>query len=247
MNQSIDLNADLGEGGLHDEELISLTSSVNIACGGHAGDAETIRRSLETSLKAGVAVGAHPGYEDRANFGRLPLSLPGDEVAALLERQLLRFIRLADSVSVAIHHVKPHGALYLQACRDEKLAVVIAHTTSGLLPGCAFYCPPATPLARAAMSHGLHVVPEGFADRRYLDNGQLAPRSDPRALITDPAEALDQALMLAARGEVTTLSGRLIPLPVRTLCVHGDGMGAVGLLAAIRKSLETAGITIRTA
>ena len=247
MNGSIDLNADLGEGGLHDAELIALASSVNIACGGHAGDEETMRRSLQTARDHGVAAGAHPGYEDRENFGRRPLTLPADETANLLEKQLRRFVRIADAVGVAIHHVKPHGALYLQACRDEELAAIIARSTARLLPGCGFYCPPDSALAHAAASQGLRVLAEGFADRRYLEDGRLTPRSDPRAVIDDSTEAVAQALGLATRGEVATVSGRVIGLPVRTLCVHGDGEGAVALLAAIRRALESAGMVIRPA
>lgn len=247
MIGSIDLNADLGEGGRHDAELIALASSVNIACGGHAGDEETIRRSLRSARDHGVAAGAHPGYEDRENFGRRTLTLPANKVVELLERQLRRFARIADDEGMAIHHVKPHGALYLQACADEELATIISKTCARLLPGCGFYCPPASALARAAASEGLRVIPEGFADRRYLDDGRLTPRSDPRAVITEPAEAVEQALRLANCGEVATVSGRVIPLPVRTLCIHGDGAGAVALLAAVRKALESAGTAIRPA
>lgn len=247
MNGSIDLNADLGEGGRHDADLIALASSVNIACGGHAGDEETIRRSLRNARDHGVAVGAHPGYEDRENFGRLPLSLPAGETVNLLGRQLQRFARIAADEGMAIHHVKPHGALYLQACSDEELATIISQTCARLLPGCGFYCPPDSALARAAASEGLRVIPEGFVDRRYLDDGRLTPRSDPRAVINEPGEAVEQALRLATRGEVATVSGRVIPLPVRTLCIHGDGAGAVALLAAVRKALESAGTAIRPA
>ena len=207
MMRRIDLNADLGEGGSEDELLLGLVSSCNIACGGHAGSDEIMRRTLAHALAAGVAIGAHPGYEDRENFGRRELQMTPQAVTELVVRQVGKLAALAQETGASLDHVKPHGALYHQANRDLSLAAA----------------------ARAA---GVIVRAEGFADRRYQNDGSLQPRSQPGAVIEDPAEAVAQALALAG-------SGRF-----ETLCVHGDGAHAATLLRAVRSALENAGFRI---
>jgi UPF0271 protein len=244
MIAAIDLNADLGEGGPHDARLIPLASSVNIACGGHAGDESTMRRALDLALAAGVAVGAHPGYEDPAHFGRRRLALPADAVTDLIHRQIARFLAAAAEAGAPVHHVKPHGALYLQACTDPDLAAAVAGAVAGIIPGCRIYVPAGSALATAGAAAGLRVVPEGFADRRYQDDGNLVPRSHPDAVIDDPAETMRQALQIAMDQQVTTISGNIIHLPASTLCVHGDGEDAVGLLGSLRRALVDAGVRI---
>lgn len=244
MTPTIDLNADLGEGGAHDADLIRLASSVNIACGGHAGNAETMSRAIDRALASGTAIGAHPGYEDRESFGRKPMALSGAEVEAMMERQIEGFLRVAGPLHAPLHHVKPHGALYLQACGDPGLADAVARSVTRLLPGVRIYAPPGSALATAADSHGLVVVPEGFADRRYQDDGHLVPRSQPLAVIDQVEEAVQQAFAIITKHQVTSLAGNPVPLPARTLCVHGDGASSVTLLATLRTTLEAAGIRI---
>lgn len=236
----IDLNVDLGEGGAHDAELIALASSANIACGGHAGDETTMRAAVSACQKHGVAIGAHPGYEDRGNFGRVAMNLSAAEVADLVSRQVERLAAFAE-----IHHVKPHGALYNQADRDPALAQAVIHGIQRVLPATILYAPPAGALATAADFAGFTVHSEGFADRRYLENASLVPRGETGAVIDDLAAAVDQALEIALSQRVKTLGGNWIPLPARTLCVHGDGAEAVRLLGEIRRALESAGFTIR--
>jgi UPF0271 protein len=242
--RSIDLNADLGEGGSHDPELIALASSANIACGGHAGDETTMRRAIEACLANSVAIGAHPGYEDPAHFGRRALDLAAAAVEDMVSRQVERLAKLAALADAEIHHVKPHGALYNQADRNPELATAIATGVERVLPGCGFYVPPSGALAAAGRAAGLVVKAEGFTDRRYRDNGSLVPRGEEGAVIGDIESAVEQALEIARGHRVLTISNILIPLPAETLCVHGDGPEAVELLRAVRRALEDAGFTI---
>jgi UPF0271 protein len=230
----IDLNADLGEGGTEDELLLGLVSSCNIACGGHAGSDDTMRRTLAHALAAGVALGAHPGYEDRENFGRRELELPPQAITELVVRQVEKLAALAHEMGADLHHVKPHGALYNQANREKPLADAVIAGVLEVSPKLRLYAPPDGALAAAARAAGMTVRAEGFADRRYQDDGSLQPRSQPGAVIESPEEAVAQALALAN-------SGRF-----ETLCAHGDGGHAATLLLAIRSALENAGFrTIR--
>ena len=237
----IDLNADLGEGGSQDAALMALASSVNIACGGHAGNKATMVEAVEAALEAGVAIGAHPGYEDRVNFGRHAMDLEPGEVATLVCRQVGQLAEIA----AGIHHVKPHGALYNQADLDPVLAAVVAEGVQRIVPGCAFYVPPGGALAAAGEAAGLVVWTEGFVDRRYQENGSLVPRGQPGAVIEDVDEAVAQALLIACEQQVRTVAGTCFPLAARTLCVHGDSPQAAALLGAVRQALEAAGFTIQ--
>jgi UPF0271 protein len=225
--RSIDLNVDVGEGGRHDEALVRLASSANIACGGHAGNEHTIRTAMAAAIAAGAKVGAHPGYEDRDHFGRRPLDLPAAEVAAMMERQLVGFARLATEAGVAVDHVKPHGALYHQADASETLARLVLAAVRDGIGACRLIAPPGGWLGRLAEEFGLIPVAEGFADRRYGADGRLVPRGEPGAVIEDPEAAACQALGLAGT--------------VGTLCVHGDGLAALRVLAGVRSALEADG------
>lgn len=237
---TIDLNADLGEGGEHDEALMALASSVNIACGGHAGNDNSMRRAVGFAIQAQVAIGAHPGYEDPAHFGRRDMELSAAEIRALIHRQLERIL----AIHQRLHHVKPHGALYNQANQDETMAKTLVAAIAGIQPDTILYCPPSGELMKAAAGIGLATCAEGFIDRRYGGDGNLCPRTDERALIEDPGEAVTQALGIATQRTVTTIDGATIPLKAGTLCVHGDSPGAARLLRLTRLSLEGAGIKI---
>ncbi len=237
---TIDLNADLGEGGEHDEALMALTSSVNIACGGHAGNDETIRLAVGLAIRAGVAIGAHPGYDDPDNFGRKPMHLPSGKTRDLILRQLERILR----IHPRLHHVKPHGALYNQSNQDEVIATTLVAAIAEIQPDTILYCPPHGALAKAAAGIKLTTCAEGFIDRRYQNDGNLCPRTDPRALIEDVNEAVSQALTITNHQTVKTLDGTAIPLGARTLCVHGDSPDAVDVLRLTRSTLEERGIRI---
>lgn len=229
----IDLNADLGEGGSHDAALLELVTSANIACGGHAGDEETMRRSIEWALASGVAIGAHPGYDDREHFGRLAMVLPLEKITDLVRRQVESLASLAGKAGAQLHHVKPHGALYNQSSRDPLLAAAVVAGITGVSPDLILYSLPASALAEAARAAGLTVYAEGFADRRYRLDGSLMPRGEPGAVIKDVDSAVAQALEITASRNV------------ETLCVHGDGVTAVAILRALRDKLGEAGLTIR--
>ncbi len=229
----IDLNADLGEGGPHDPELLELVSSANIACGGHAGDEESMRRSIELALASGVAIGAHPGYEDREHFGRLAMVLSLEKVTELVRRQVEALASLASDAGTRLHHVKPHGALYNQASRDPLLAAAVVAGITSVSPELILYALPDSALAEAGRAAGLTVCAEGFADRRYRLDGSLMPRGEPGAVIKDVDAAVAQALEMASSGKV------------ETLCIHGDGVTAVAILRALRDKFGEAGLTIR--
>lgn len=224
--KSIDLNVDLGEGGTDDAALLALATSANIACGAHAGSHDLMCRTIEMAITAGVSVGAHPGYEDRENFGRKEINLSFAKVIDSVAWQVEAFARAAGD---EFHHVKPHGALYNQSNRDRSLADAVIAGVGKISSAVLIYAPPDGALALAARAAGMVVRSEGFADRRYRGDGSLVPRTEPGAVIGDVDEALVHAMKLAA-------SGRF-----ETLCVHGDGRQAAELLRAIRVALELAG------
>jgi UPF0271 protein len=189
MKLHVDLNADLGEGAGHDDELLALVSSANIACGFHAGDADTMHQSIETARKYNVAVGAHPSLFDRENFGRKELAVTPNEIFDAVTYQLGIFQAIAEAAGARPNHVKPHGALYNMAVRDEKIADAIARaiaTVDGLL---ILFAPAKSALARAGEAHRLKIACEVFADRNYLSDGALVPRTQPNALLHDPEAA----------------------------------------------------------
>lgn len=240
----IDLNADLGEGGTEDEILLDLVSSANIACGGHAGDEATMRKSVEMAVRAGVAIGAHPGYEDREHFGRRAMVLPLDEVTQLVERQVAKLAEIARENGANLQHVKPHGALYNQADRDPALAAAVAEGIKRVSGDLTLFAPPGGKLAAAGEAAGLTVRGEGFADRGYRDNGTLMPRGEPGAVISNVNEALAQAVEIALHRRVACQSGATMPLEAETICIHGDGTTAVPMLRALRAAFEKAGLGV---
>lgn len=219
---NIDLNADLGEGAGFDAALMPLITSANVCCGKHAGGPDEIRATLALARQHGVAVGAHPGYDDRANFGRHEMNLTRDELLELLRAQIAA---IPDA-----RYVKAHGALYNQACRDERIAVCVTEIAAERsLPVVGL---PDSKLAAAAERFGLPFIAEGFADRRYRDDGSLVPRTEPDAFVHDPDEAVRQVeRLIRDRG-------------IRTVCVHGDNRQAVAFAAAVRASLLDAGFEL---
>jgi 5-oxoprolinase (ATP-hydrolysing) subunit A len=243
MNGSVDLNADLGEGYPHDAEILGLVSSANIACGGHAGDAATMRDTIRLCLERGVAIGAHPGIEDRENFGRIEVALAPGEAGALILRQLDALRGAAAPLGARVGHVKLHGALYNMASRDPALAAAVVDALRDR--EVLLFALSGSVLARAASAAGLRVVSETFADRAYLADGSLMPRSRPGSVIADAGRAAAQALRLAAEGRVAAEGGRDIAVDADTICLHGDGPEAVLLARRIRALLAERGIAVR--
>jgi 5-oxoprolinase (ATP-hydrolysing) subunit A len=221
----IDLNADLGEGGTEDDALVHLVTSANIACGGHAGDEEMMRRSIHLAFAHGVHIGAHPGYEDRENFGRRAMTLPLEQVTALVRQQVTKLADFAVAAGTRLHHVKPHGALYHQAGRDAHLANALVLGLTGISPELILYAQPGSELDKAGQAAGFKIFAEGFADRRYRDDGTLMPRGEPGAAFKEVDAAVTQALAIISNGKFDTL------------CVHGDGVTAVSILKTLHARL----------
>ncbi|HEY7624822.1 MAG TPA: 5-oxoprolinase subunit PxpA, partial [Candidatus Limnocylindria bacterium] len=219
---TIDLNSDLGEGAGTEPAIMPSITSANIACGAHAGDEATMREAVRLARSLGVAVGAHPGYRDPANFGRKRLDVPYDELVRDLRSQIELLAGIARSEGAPLAHVKPHGALYNQAERDDDVARAIADAVKASAPDVLLFAPPGSALLRAGLKAGLRVAKEGFLDRAYEPDGTLRSRALPNAMVTDPAAAAAQALSFARDGGVRAHDGTFLQLPVQTLCVHGD-------------------------
>jgi UPF0271 protein len=241
---SIDLNADLGEGAGHDEELFELISSANIATGFHAGDSDSMHAAVSAAKKHGVAVGAHPSFFDRENFGRKELRVSNQEVFDAVVYQLGVFQAIASALGVQPSHVKSHGALYNMAVRDDQLADAIARAIESVDPKLILFAPDNTELARAGEAHGLQVAREIFADRNYLNDGWLVPRTQPNALLHDPKEAAERVLRMLREGKVRSVEGRDVEVRGETICVHGDTPGAVEFARELRSRLEHEGVRI---
>ena len=246
----MDLNADLGESfgqwTLGDDEgLVVHITSANLACGFHAGDFRVMESTVAMCRRAGVAVGAQPGYPDLVNFGRRPLPFEADEVESLVRYQIGALEAFCRAHGVEMQHVKPHGALYNQAAADPSLADAIARATAKFSSDLSLYgLASSEPMASAAAEMGLRFVPEAFADRRYLADGSLQQRSEPGSVIVDPAEAAAQAVSIAVEGRVSAADGSTVELRAESICCHGDTPGAVEIAAAVRVALEGDGVTV---
>jgi 5-oxoprolinase (ATP-hydrolysing) subunit A len=244
MKLCVDLNADLGEGSGHDAELFELISSANIATGFHAGDSDTMHAAISAAKKHGVAVGAHPSFFDRENFGRKELTISNGDVFEAVAYQLGIFQAIASALDVRPNHVKPHGALYNMAVRHGKLADAIARAIESVDPKLILFAPDNSDLARAGETHGLQIAREIFADRNYLNDGWLVPRTQPDALLHDPKEAAERVLRMLREGKVRSVEGRDVDVRGETICVHGDTPGAVEFARELRTRLEQEGVRI---
>ncbi|MFI9646781.1 LamB/YcsF family protein [Streptomyces sp. NPDC052040] len=245
----IDLNADLGEGFgrwrlTDDERLLSVVTSANVACGFHAGDAVTMRRVCELAAERGVRIGAQVSYRDLAGFGRRAMEVPSAELAAEVAYQIGALEVFARAAGSRVAYVKPHGALYNRVVHDHRQAgavvdgVLLADAT---LPVLGL---PGSRLLEVAGKAGLPVVTEAFADRAYTDEGTLVPRDEEGAVITEPDSVVGRSVDLARTGTVTARSGRAIAVGARSLCLHGDTPGAVGLARRVRAALEASGVRV---
>ncbi len=241
----IDLNADLGEGDPYDEELLQLVSSCNIACGGHAGDAQSMATTVRTAIVNGVAIGAHPAYPDREGFGRTSGFLDGDALYESLSAQVTMLADIASQLGAKLVHVKAHGALYHDAIANGELADVIARVTAEAPGSPALVGMASTELQHAAERHGLTFIAEAFIDRAYEADGSLVPRSEPCAVHAELSVITTQAVCLAKEGRVTSRNGDVINVLADTLCIHGDTPGAAEKARAVRDVLENRGVDIR--
>jgi len=238
---TIDLNCDLGEGAAHDTAVMPLVTSVNIACGGHAGDEATMAATVALARRHGVAIGAHPGHADREHFGRRLLAITPEAAAALVVEQVARLAAMAGEPP---RHVKLHGGLYHQVASDAPLATAVAGAISARWPTMIVIAPAGSLLVSVARAWGLAVAAEAFIDRAYAPDGTLVPRSEAMAVIADPRVAAERAVRLVQEGVAVAADGGLIRLRADTLCLHGDGPDPVGLARAVREALERAGIHV---
>ena len=245
MTSVIDLNSDLGEGAGFDDELLALVTSANIACGFHAGDADTMKRTITAAQSRGVAVGAHPSLFDRENFGRTELAVRPEQVFEAVVYQIGVFQAIAESVGVRPNHIKPHGALYNMAARDAALAEAVVKAVASADRTLLLFAPNESALASAARNGGLSVVAEVFADRNYLSDGSLVPRTRPDALLHDPEEAAVRVVRMLREGKVTSVDGNDAEIRAETVCVHGDTPDAVKFARALRRHLEKQEVEIR--
>jgi len=244
MMTTVDLNCDIGEGCGNDAELMRYISSANIACGFHAGDEATMRRTVELALENGVAIGAHPGYGDRENFGRTEMRLTADELRRLILDQLEALQAVCDEFGAKIRHIKPHGALYNQGAKDPELAATISETVANIDRHLVLYGLSGSHLISEAEKVGLKTASEVFADRAYRDDGTLTPRSQPNALITETETSLTQVLDMVKYGRVRSTEATMVAIKAETICIHGDGPNAVSFAETIRERLTLNGIRV---
>jgi UPF0271 protein len=250
MKCEIDINADLGESEFSlakgsDFELMRHITSANIACGGHAGDVRTMGETLAAAKRLGVAVGAHPSYPDRANFGRVELALEPREVEAAVRGQVAALGELARRQGMKLAHVKPHGALYHAANRNRELALAVGSAVQSIDPGLILIGQAGSPVLDVWRGMGLAAAAEAFADRAYEPDGALRKRTLPGALLDTPERAAAQALEIALRQRVVRGDGAELKVVADTLCIHSDTPGAAAIARMVRERLETAGVRVR--
>lgn len=222
---------------LNDALIMPFITSANIACGYHAGGEAVIRQTIDLALRYGVKIGAHPSFKDKENFGRKEMQLPPEEVYTLIIQQLVKIELVAKEKGAVLHHVKPHGALYNMAARDQKLANAIATAIKDFHEDLVVYGLSGSYLISEAKALGLQTASEVFADRTYGDDGSLTPRSQPNAMVESEEAAIRQVLQMVNEGTVTTVTGKTIPIVAETVCIHGDGKHAVSFARLLHSEL----------
>ena len=240
----VDINCDMGEGMSHDALLIPFISSANIACGYHAGNNETIKRTIDLCLQHNVAIGVHPSFNDRPNFGRTEIHLSDQQLFDLVTEQLFLFRQIADTAGAAIHHVKPHGALYNMAVKNRQISAVVANAVFSFNSDLILYGLAASCMIEEGRRIGLKTAGEAFADRTYQPDGSLTPRIMQNALLSNEADVVKQVLQIVQHQTVLTITGKTIPLKADTICIHGDGEHALEFAKAIFHALQSSAIKI---
>lgn len=243
--QTIDLNCDLGEGLTNDALLMPWISSANIACGYHAGDTDTMQKTIELAMEHHVAIGAHPGFADKPNFGRIEMNLPLNEIFDLVTEQVWQLQQLAKQMGASLQHVKPHGALYNMSARDALLANTIAKAVYTIDQNLVLFGLSGSLSVSEAEKIGLPTASEVFADRTYQSDGSLTPRSQPGAMIHSTEECLQQVLEMIQQQTVMATDQKKIPINAQTVCLHGDGEQAVAFAQLIYRELENNQIRIQ--
>jgi 5-oxoprolinase (ATP-hydrolysing) subunit A len=249
MKLRIDLNADLAESPERladgsDAELMRYISSANVACGAHAGDAATMQQTLELAKRLSVSVGAHPGYPDRENFGRLTVNMPHADLTAVVHDQIVELAAIARRLNIPMVHVKPHGALYHDCNSDPEIARAVCRAVLAIHSKMIMVGQASSPCLAIYRDMGLRAVPEAFADRAYEPDGSLRSRKLPGSLLDDPAASSAQAESIVIRGVVRTTSGTELPVHAETLCLHSDTPGAATIARTVRERLTDAGVAV---
>jgi UPF0271 protein len=245
MKPGIDFNCDLGEGVGDDASLLPFISSASIACGFHAGSPELMRETVNLCGEHGVAIGAHPSFADRENFGRIAQSISPGDAYALTLYQIGALEAFARAAGLRLNHVKPHGAFYNQAARDRDLADAVATAVRDHDPGLILFGLAGSVLTDAGTALGLQVVHEAFAERRYEADATLTPRNRADASIEHPAEAAIQVIALLRDGAITARTGEPVPLRADSICLHGDRPDAARFARELRTAMENAGFQVR--
>ncbi|UBM58483.1 LamB/YcsF family protein [Marinilongibacter aquaticus] len=241
MPKKLDLNCDMGENPQswfegEDKQLLDCINSINISCGFHAGDPVLIKDTLRLAAEKKLRIGAHPGFDDRANFGRKAWPLTPDTLFDLLKKQLTPFVRWAEEAGATLHHIKAHGALYNMLSVNDELAEAYCRFVQSAYPNWIVYCLPKSSTAKWAERLGLQYWSEAFADRSYQSNGQLTARNLPNALLTTPETAIEQVRQIAEKGTLRTVDGEEIEMNADTVCVHGDGQYALAIARGLKSS-----------
>ena len=243
----LDLNADLGEGVGDDAAMLEIVSSANIACGGHAGDVDTMRATVRAARDRGVVVGAHPGFADRENFGRRRLVLPPEELDASIRAQVRTLVEIAEDEGWSVRYVKLHGALANMAAEEPAVMALCLAAVEGLVQDLAVLAIDNSAQTDVAEALGFRTIREAYADRAYQANGLLVSRQMPGAVLHDSGVIAERAVRLAQAGEIVAADGSIVRSAARSLCIHGDTPDAVRLARAVKDALGSAGVEIRAA
>jgi 5-oxoprolinase (ATP-hydrolysing) subunit A len=245
MPRTIDLNADLAEDMGDDAAMLSVVTSANLCCGAHAGGPETLRTAMLAAKRRGVVVGAHPGYADRANFGRLVVPMTMAEITAMVAWQVGETLEIAAQLGVRVAYVKPHGALYNLAAEEPDVAAAIATGVAQVDRDLVLLGLAGSVMLAAGKAAGLCVAAEAFADRAYLPNGRLMPRGQPGAVLHDAEAVAQRAVEMVLDGAVTAVDGSRVSFHFDSLCLHGDTPGAVAMATAVRAGLQANGVALQ--
>ncbi len=247
----VNINCDLGESSKfcsteNDPLLLKIVNSANIACGYHAGDKQTMEKTIKISKENGVSIGAHPSFNDPENFGRKRLNLPSGEISKLIIDQINILSNIANNSGTKVTHVKPHGALNNMACEDYELAKIISESIIQVNKDLIFLVPTGSQMEKVGKKLGMKTATEIFADRNYEDDGNLVSRSKKNALITDPEIAKKHVIKMVENQALNCLSGKQIPCEIDSICVHGDGKNAVSTAKEIKEGLIESGIILKS-
>lgn len=233
----LDLNSDIGEGFAYDAEIIKLVDSVNIACGGHAGNIALMNETVQLAKQAGIHIGAHPGYPDKEHFGRVDMDMSPDEIYDEVSRQIKTLKQICDKHNAKLHHVKPHGQLYNKAAKDKATAQAITSAIKDIDKNLIIVVLANSQFVDVVKSENMQVWQEFFVDRNYQASGELVPRSNPNAVIHNEEVAINRLIQLAETGEIPSVDGQTIQIAADTVCVHGDTPEALQYVKKIREKL----------